>query len=67
MAEEKREQVQKAASDPTADGILVGLEMALLITMTPEKQRLEDQRADAQIELRQRWLRLRDVTDDDQA
>ena len=59
MAREKREQIEHAADDASADGILVGLELARLAAWSPEQQAMDDARADAQIELHRRWRRLR--------
>ncbi len=58
MEEEKRVQIERAAQDPTANGIRVGLELARLAVASPEIERQERARADAQVELQRRWLRL---------
>lgn len=58
MAEEKREQIERAAHETTAEGIRVGLELATRAVSDPEIQRFEDVRADAQIELARRGRRL---------
>jgi len=55
---EKQEQIERAARDDTANGILEGLALAHLSSTTPEIQALEDRRADEQVELRRAWLRL---------
>jgi hypothetical protein len=58
MAEEKRDQIARAARETTADGITVGLEMAALAADRPEIAALELERAAGQVELRRRWRRL---------
>ncbi len=57
-AEEKQDQIERAARDGSADGIRVGLELSGLAVWTPAIQRIEDARADAQIELGRLWRRL---------
>ena len=59
MAEEKREQIARAARETTAEGIRTGLELATRSVWSPAVQQLEDERADAQIELARRGQRLR--------
>jgi hypothetical protein len=58
MAEKKRGQIERAARDGSADGIRVGLELGGLAVWTRVIQRIEDERADAQIELGRLWRRL---------
>ncbi len=58
MAEEKLGQIERAARQRTADGIAVGLEMAVLAGHSPEIAALELERAAGQVELRRRWRRL---------
>ena len=57
-AEEKQDQIERAARDDSAEGIRVGLELSRLAVWTPVIQRIEDERADAQIELGRLWRRL---------
>lgn len=56
---EKAEQIRAAAADGTANGILIGLELARLATSSPAIERLEERRADGQFGLHQRWLDIR--------
>lgn len=59
MAEEKREQIERAARETTAEGIRTGLELSTRSVWSPAVQQLEDERADAQVELARRWQQLR--------
>lgn len=58
MRQEKREQIATAARSTTADGVLVGLELAALAGDTLEAEIAERARAAAQVGLRLRWLAL---------
>jgi hypothetical protein len=58
MVEEKQAQIEAAARDETAEGIVIGLEMSRFRSFSPEIQAMEDARAYAQIELYHRWRRL---------
>jgi len=58
MAEEKRDQIARAAHQLTADGIAIGLEMAYLAADRPEIAAMELERAAGQVELRRLWRRL---------
>lgn len=61
-AEEKREQIERAARETTAEGIRTGLELAMRSVWSSAAQQLEDERADAQIELARRGRQLRRST-----
>ena len=62
MAEEKREQIERAALETTAEGIRTGLELSTRSVWSRAVQELEDERADRQVELAQRGQRLRRST-----
>ncbi len=59
MAEEKREQIERAARQTTADGILVGLQLAAAWPERPETRASDDRRAAGQLGLRLRAAALR--------
>jgi len=61
-AEEKRDQIERAALETTAEGIRTGLELSTRSVWSRAVQRLEDERADRQVELAQRGQRLRHST-----
>jgi hypothetical protein len=58
MAEEKQDQIERAARDGSAEGIRVGLDLARHAAWTPAIQQIEEARADEQVELSRRWRRL---------
>ncbi len=58
MAEEKQAQIEAAARDETAEGIVIGLEMSRFRSFSPEILAMEQARASAQAELHLRWRRL---------
>lgn len=62
MAAEKPQQIAQAALDESANGIAIGLELAVLAGESLTIGEMERERAAGQVELRRRWLRVRGRT-----